>query len=120
MYYECMFIALGIQRVIRMGHIVMCCFSCSIILSNIISKTARFLEKKFTEHKMSFFIFDTNCVRNISHSKNNPARHCHKRILVFMYSTGYSHQISMKLEFSPQILGKYSNIKTDQNPSTGS
>jgi len=37
-----------------------------------------------------------------------------------MYSTRYSRQILMKLEFSEQILGKDSHIKFHGNPSSGS
>jgi len=37
-----------------------------------------------------------------------------------MYSTGYSCQISVKLDFSRQIFEKYSNIKFNENPSGGS
>jgi len=36
-----------------------------------------------------------------------------------MESTGYSDQIVIKLEFSRQILEKYSNIKFRENPSSG-
>jgi hypothetical protein len=42
------------------------------------------------------------------------------RMLVFMYSTLYSCQFVMKLEFQRQIFVKYSNIKFDDNPSIGS
>ena len=37
-----------------------------------------------------------------------------------MYSTHYSCQVLMKLEFSRQIFTKYSNIKFHENPSSGS
>jgi len=37
-----------------------------------------------------------------------------------MQSTGYSCQILMKLEFSRQIFENYSNIKFNENPSSGS
>ena len=37
-----------------------------------------------------------------------------------MYSTVYCCQSFMKLEFSRHILEKYSNIKFDANPSSGS
>ena len=55
--------------------------------------------KKVTEHKTCVLIFSTTFVWNISHSKENWARYDQKCILVFMYSTGYYRQISMKLEF---------------------
>jgi hypothetical protein len=41
-------------------------------------------------------------------------------ILVFLYSTGYSCQFWVQLEFSRQIFGKYSNIKFHENPSSES
>jgi len=47
-------------------------------------------------------------------------RYDHRCILVFMYSTHYSCQVLMKLEFSRQIFTKYSNIKFHENPSSGS
>jgi hypothetical protein len=37
-----------------------------------------------------------------------------------MQSTRYTSQISIKLEFSRQILEKYSNITFHENPSSGS
>ena len=64
--------------------------------------------------------FSATSVWNISHSKKNWARYDLKCILVIMYSTGYSCEILMKLEFSRQIFEKYSNIKFHENPSRGS
>jgi len=43
-----------------------------------------------------------------------------KCMLVFMYSTHYSCQILMKLEFSWQTFKKYSNVKFHENPHNGS
>jgi len=40
-------------------------------------------------------------------------------VLIFIYTTRYSRQILMKLEFSGQILGK-NHIKFPGNPSRGS
>ena len=60
--------------------------------------------KKVTEHKMCVLIFCTAFVRNISHSKKDSARYYHKRNLVFLYSSHYSCQILMTLEFSRQML----------------
>jgi hypothetical protein len=43
-----------------------------------------------------------------------------KCVLVFMSSTLYSGSILMKVEFSRQIVEKYSNIHFHENPSSGS
>jgi hypothetical protein len=60
-------------------------------------------------------------VCNISHSKKNSARCYRKCISVcFMWSIPYSCQSVMKLEFSRQILEKYSNINFRENPFSGS
>jgi hypothetical protein len=40
--------------------------------------------------------------------------------LVFLWSTGYSCQVLMKLQHSRQILKEYPNIKFHENPSSGS
>jgi hypothetical protein len=42
-----------------------------------------------------------------------------KCILVVMYSTSYSCQILIKLDFNRQIFEKHSNIKFHENPSSG-
>jgi len=44
------------------------------------------------------------CLRqNVSHFKENSARHYHKCTLVFMYSTGYSGHILINVNFSSRI-----------------
>ena len=88
-----------------MRHIAICGLPRSTKFFNFISQTARF-SGKVTEHKMCVLIFPTIFVWNISHSKKNLARCDQKCISVFMYSTGYSCQILMKLEFSRLIFGK--------------
>jgi len=64
-----------------------------------------------------YFDFSTTFAWNISHPQTNCVRNDHN-ILVFTWITRY-FQILMKLEFSQQILKKYSNIKVHENPSTG-
>jgi hypothetical protein len=69
---------------------------------------------------MWVLIISTSFFLNISHSSKNSARYCHKRISVFLWSTCYSGQILVKLEFSGRIFQKYSNMKFHENPSSGS
>jgi len=69
---------------------------------------------------MSVLILFTTSVRNISRSKKNYARYDQKCILVFVESTHYSCQSLMKLQISWEIFKKYSNIKFQENPSSGS
>ena len=76
--------------------------------------------KKFVEHKMCILSFSTTFVWNISHSRMNSARYCHKCWNVFMWSTRYYFQILMKIKFSPQIFETSSGIKFHQNPSSRS
>ena len=80
----------------------------------------RDFEKKIIEHKICVLIFSTTFVWNISHSKKNSGRYYHKYMSLFMYSTGYSCQILMKLEFSRQIFQKSLNIKYLKNSSIDS
>ena len=68
--------------------------------------------KKGIEHNMCALIFATTFIWNISHFKKNRARYNQNCILMFMYSTHYSCQILMKVEFSGHICKKYSNIQS--------
>jgi hypothetical protein len=69
---------------------------------------------------MCVLIFSTNFVPNLSHSNKNSPWYCDKCTFVFMWSTGYSCEILIKLQFSGQIFEKYWNIKFHGNPSSGS
>jgi hypothetical protein len=66
-------------------------------------------QKTVSEHKMCVLIFFKTFLWNIFHSKKNWARYDQKCILVFMYSTGYSCQILMEIEFYGQIFQNFSN-----------
>jgi hypothetical protein len=77
------------------------------------------VQKKVTERKIRVLILSTSFVWNISYPKKNWAR-CHKCVNVFMWSTRYSHQILVKLEFSQQIFKKFSKVKFNVNMSSGS
>jgi hypothetical protein len=69
---------------------------------------------------MCIFILSTSFVRNVSHSNKNWAKYDEKYILFFMYSTRYSRQILMTLQFSQQIFEKYWNVKIHENLSSWS
>jgi len=58
---------------------------------------------------MCVLIFSTNFVHNVSHSKN-AVRYYHKCTWVFIYSTRYTCQILVKLEFSLNIFEKNTKI----------
>jgi hypothetical protein len=101
----------------RMRRITLSCFACLAVpyFSALSHKLYDFC-KNVTEWKC-VSIFCTTCVWKISHSKKNSARYC-KCTVVCKWSTSYSSQILMKLEFSRQIFDKYSTIKFHENPST--
>ena len=75
--------------------------------------------KLVIEHQVCVLIFSTTFVRNISHSNKNSARN-HKCTYVFMWSTHYSCQILLKLQFSRQLFEKYSNTTFHENPFSAS
>jgi hypothetical protein len=60
-YYECAFVALGIQHSMRLRHIVFCGLSGSIKILHISSQADRY-PKKCIEYKMSVLIVSTSFV----------------------------------------------------------
>jgi hypothetical protein len=100
-------------------YIVICGLSGCSIFSTLSHKWHDF-RKKLLNIKYMFWFFYTSFVRNLSHSKKNSARCYHKRTYVFLWSTHYSCQILMQLEFPREIFEKSSNIKFHENPSGGS
>ena len=102
------------------SHIFCAVLPCRLSALNIFFTKDKIFGGKNTEHKMCDFVFSTKLLWNICISKKNSLRHCHKLMKVFMYSTRYSFQILIKLEFSRQILEKSSNIKFQENSWSGS
>ena len=66
---ECVCLALGTHREMRMRHTVISGPYGSTVFFYIISRMARFSGKKVTEYKMCIFTSSTTFVRNICHSK---------------------------------------------------
>jgi len=107
------FVALGTQHTMRMRQLssVTCpALQCFSVLSPK-GHDFRNEKKKVTERKTCVLIFSRRFVRNVSHSKKNRVRCGQKRTSGFMWTTRYSSQILIKLEFSRQIFEKHSNIK---------
>jgi len=65
----CVFVALGIQHVMRMRLIFIYGLPVCKIFFTLSHKRHDFSEKKVIEHKMCVLIFSTSFVWNISHSK---------------------------------------------------
>jgi hypothetical protein len=65
-YYECVFVALGIQHVMRMRYVSIWDLPRSTTLFHIISQQAKFSKKNSTKNKKK--ISSTNFIWNISHS----------------------------------------------------
>jgi len=98
-YIECVFVALVIQHATCMRHITHTLSSVAFRLYSIFPHyllTAWFLGKGLLNIKC-IFIFSTNSVGNISHSKMNSARYYIKCTSVFISDTCHSRHISMKL-----------------------
>jgi hypothetical protein len=68
---------------------------------------------------MCVLIFSKSFAWNISHSKKNWARYDKCRV-VFLWTTGYSCQILMKVELFRHVFEHYSNINFHENPPNGS
>jgi hypothetical protein len=66
--------------------------------------------KKVIKNELCVLNFSTTFVRKISNSKKTWKAYYYKYKYVFVYSTGYSGQILMKLEFSRQMFERDSDF----------
>jgi hypothetical protein len=117
-YSECVFIALGIQRAMRMRHNVICGLPRSTIFFHIISQKAQFKKKVFNINFVfrcflrlfseTFFILKRT-ERDISKTYNG--LHVKHRL----YLSDFNETWIFSTYFE-----KYSNIKFHENPSSGS
>ena len=71
------------------------------------------------ERKVCVLILLATFVCKISHSNKNPALYHRKCMLVFMYSTLYSCEVLMELEYPREVFDKFSNIKFLVSPYSG-
>ena len=85
-----------------------CRLSLRYIFRHYLTNGTMFRKKKLFEIKC-VFDFSAGFIWNISHPKKNSPRNCHKCENVFIWSTLYSRQIIMKLEFSREIFEKKSS-----------
>jgi len=107
-HYDCVFVDVGTQREMRIGHIVICGLSGSTLLFPHYLINGNIFEKKKLPKIMCVLNFFTTFVCSISHSKKIWARYDKKMysLLAFLQSGRYSCQVLMELGFSRQIFGK--------------
>ena len=75
---------------------------------------------KVVEYKMLILNFCATFVWNISQSRKSWVRYNYECTKFFMYSTHYSCQVLIKLDFSWQVFKKSTHIILHENPSSGS
>ena len=78
-YSECVSVALVMQHTKRMRRIISLSVACLDLqyFSTLSHKLYDFLIKKVTDHKKSVWFFSTSAI-DVSDSKKNSARYCHK------------------------------------------
>jgi hypothetical protein len=114
-------VALVIRHAKRMCHIILPSVACPALpyFSHYLKKHD-FREKNFNKKYVFLFPLYISAETLTNVRRNQRGSNINVDTYVFMYSTGYSHHILMKLEFSQQIKKKYSAIKFHKNPSSGS
>jgi hypothetical protein len=109
---------LGMQHIIRMRHIIVCGLSGSTVFFHIISQRHDFRKKKVIEHKKMCVLISLHL---LSETFVILRRNAPDMIKNEYWSSGACCcPILMKVEFSRQIFEKCSNIKFNENPSSGS
>jgi hypothetical protein len=119
-YSECVSTALFIQHAKLKCHIILSPMACP-PLPNFTTWSHKRNAFQNKSKRIWIVCFDFLCkfIWNISHSKKNWARYDKTCVLVFMYNTGYSCQIVVKIEYSRHIFEKSSDIKFHENLSSG-
>jgi hypothetical protein len=101
-FYECMCVALVTEHAERMCRVTLSSVACLAVPYFFIFSHKRYDFRgrgvKLLDIKCVFHL--DNCVRNISHFKNNSARYCHKYTHVFLQNTRYSCEILMNIKYS--------------------
>jgi hypothetical protein len=111
-YSECVFVALVILHVnAHAPYSHLWPFSLCGFFSTLSQELARISDKMYV------LIFSTTCVWNISHSRQNWERCCHKCLFVCMWSGPCYCQILENFEFCrhASIFRNYSDIKFHEN-----
>ena len=109
MHSECVSAALVIEHAQRMCHIMLSSAACPAVQYFSI----------FGKNFVSSFLFSATFYATFLILRRiwRDAIVCTK---IFMYRTRYYYQTLIKLEFSLQISGNYSNVKFLENPNSGS
>ena len=115
-YSECVSVAWGMQLIMRLRNFIICVLPGCTEFFHFFSQTVQFSKKKILELNLCL-ILSTTFFWTISHLKNLSAWYYSSK--VFRWSNRYYFQIVLKLEFSRDIVEKYSNIKFYGNPSAG-
>jgi hypothetical protein len=116
---EYVFVALVIQHAMRMRRIILPSVARpALSYFSALSHKRHVFREKVVGHKMRIFLFSTNFVRNISHSKKNSWNIIRNAQRSWCVVPVILAPMLMKLEFSPQIFQNYSDVKFNDNLSS--